>query len=82
MTLLVDLDLKPAEHIIYEGVISNIPLGQLQSGEARELEMPLCFLSQGQFEIRAEVRILGAARSERPIGGGLLRAVVREMHSR
>jgi len=78
LTLLVDIHLHPAEHIIYEGVLTNIPLGHLDSGESRELEMAVGFLSQGRFEIRAEVRLLGAPRSERIAGVGQLRALVRE----
>jgi hypothetical protein len=78
LTLLVDLDIDPADQAIYEGVLSNIPLGYLEAGESRELEMTVGFLSQGRFEIRAEVRILGALRSERRAGVGQLKAVVRE----
>jgi len=76
--LLVDLEINPAEHVIYEGVLSNIPLGHLEAGETRELEMAVSFLSQGRFEIRAEVRVLGASRSERGAGVGHLKAVVCE----
>jgi hypothetical protein len=78
LVLLVDLNMDPADHIIYEGVLSNIPLGRMESEGTREVEIPLCFLSQGRFEICAEVQILGAPRSERKAGVGQLRAVVRE----
>jgi len=40
--------------------------------------MAVGFLSHGRFEIRAEVRLLGAPRSERIAGVGQLRALVRE----
>jgi hypothetical protein len=76
--LLVNLDVDPADHIIYEGILSNIPLGRIESGETGEVETAVCFLSQGRFEICAEVHILGAPRSERKAGVGQLRAVVRE----
>ena len=78
LTLLVDLDIDPADHVIYEGVLSNIPLGHLEAGESQKLEMAAAFLSQGRFQIRAEVRILGALHSERRAGVGQLKAVVRE----
>jgi hypothetical protein len=68
--------MNPAEHIIYEGIISSIPLGHLKAGEIRELETAVAFLSHGRFEMRAEVRILGAPRSERKAGIGQLKAVV------
>lgn len=78
MTLLVDLNIDPADHIIYEGVLSSQPLGTLEAGDSHVLEMALTFLSQGRFEIHAGVRTLGAPRNARRTGEGLLTAVVRE----
>lgn len=75
---MIDLDIDPADQVIYEGVLTNIPLGHLEPGESREVETAVCFLSLGRFEIRADVRILGASRSQREAGIGQLRAVVRK----
>lgn len=78
MTIVIDLDIDPAEHVIYEGVLSGIPLGHLDPGESRTLETAVIFLSQGRFEVRAEARILGAPRGERSAGVGQLKADVRK----
>lgn len=76
--LTINLKVDPADHIIYDGVLSNIPLGRIESGETGDVETAVCFLSQGRFEIFAEVHILGASRSERKAGRGQLKAIVRE----
>jgi len=72
------MEINPADHVIYEGVLSSIPVGHLEAGDTRELEMALAFLSHGRFDIRAEVRILGAPRSDQKAGVGQLRAEVIE----
>jgi hypothetical protein len=66
------------EHVIYNGVLSGIPLGHLEPGESQVLETAVAFLSQGRFEVRAEARILGAPRGERMAGVGVFRADVRD----
>lgn len=55
----LDLEVSPAEYLVYEGVFTDLPVGGLQSGEARELSVSLCFLSCGQFEISGQVRGVG-----------------------
>jgi hypothetical protein len=79
LVLTVDLNLEPAEHVIFEGIISNIPIGRLQSGESDEVETALCFLAYGRFEISAQAWVLGATQTDTYRGGnGHLTAVVRE----
>jgi hypothetical protein len=70
--------MEPSEHIIYEGVLSDLPIGRLESGESREVETPLCFLSYGRFEVLAEIRILGGLRIGSGAGIGQLIAIVQE----
>jgi hypothetical protein len=55
---------EPEKHVIYQGVLQGIPLGEVQNGETRELEMPICFVSCGRFELRAQVETLNAPRGE------------------
>lgn len=55
---------EPEKHVIYQGVLQGIPLGEVQSGETRQLEMAICFVSGGRFELRAQVEILNAPRGE------------------
>lgn len=54
MTLTVNILLDPAQHILYEGVLSDIPIGHLEVGESHEFELPVAFVSCGAFEIAAE----------------------------
>ena len=76
--LIVDLDMTPSEHVLFEGVLSNIPLGRLEPGASRFLETAVGFLSHGRFNIRAEVRILGAPRGRQEAGMSEITAVVHE----
>lgn len=78
VVLIVDLDMTPPEHVIFEGVLSNIPLGRLEPGDSRFVETAVGFLSHGRFDIRAEVRILGAPRGARKAGSSRITAVVHE----
>ena len=55
---------EPEKHVIYQGVLQGIPLGEVCSGETRESEIAICFVSCGRFELRAQVEILSAPRGE------------------
>jgi hypothetical protein len=73
------LTVEPAEHTVFEGVLTDIPLGRLDVGESREVETIVCFLSSGRFEIGADVRRLGTAEGgDRTVGVGQLKAIVQE----
>ncbi|ETW85889.1 hypothetical protein HETIRDRAFT_42700 [Heterobasidion irregulare TC 32-1] len=78
LVLTVDVLADPSDHVIQEGVMLDIPLGNLDSGESREIETALCFVSCGRFEITAEVRVMGLSRDEGKVGTGLLTAIVRD----
>lgn len=78
LVLTVDLNLEPVEHVIFEGIASDIPIGRLQSGESGEVEMALCFLAYGRFEISARACILGAMHPDNRVGNGQLTAIVKE----
>jgi len=79
LVFIVDLDMTPPEHVLFEGVLSNIPLGRLEPGTSQFVETGVGFLCHGCFNIRAEVRILGAPRSGRKAGMSEITAVVREV---
>jgi hypothetical protein len=73
-----NLQMEPLEHIIFEGILTDIPLGRLESGACVELEVPVCFLCFGRFEIKTEVRTPGVSRSDHSAGTGGLVAVVED----
>ncbi|KAF8894639.1 TRAPP II complex [Infundibulicybe gibba] len=68
----------PPEHVIHEGVLSDLSVGRLGSGESRTLETALCFLANGRIELGAVVRARG---SDPPVniraGAGCLTAIMR-----
>ncbi|KAJ6502507.1 TRAPP II complex [Mycena sanguinolenta] len=70
----VDFDCQSSPHVIFEGLLRDVPIARLESGESREIETGLCFLAYGRFEISAEARIVGSTESK---GLGRLTAMVR-----
>lgn len=72
----MDVTMEPFEHAVHEGVLTDIPVGELKSGETRELEMAVCFLAYGRYEISAEVRAFQPSRLESRAGVGQLIAIV------
>lgn len=76
---MMNLSLSPSEHVLYEGVLSDIPVGRLDSGKEGEIEMGICFVSEGRFDIHAEVRLVGCdAEEDAKAGEGDLRVFVRD----
>lgn len=73
----LDIALEPAQHIVFEGVSSNIPLTKLAEGESYEVEVPITFVSLGHFDLSAQVRRLGHAVGV--VGRGQLSAIVQEL---
>lgn len=74
--LVANLSLEPAQHIIYQGVLADIPLGRLTPGESSETELPIAFLARGRFDILSDIRALNTADAPGSMGRGDLRAVV------
>lgn len=65
LAMTLDLIFDPAEQVLWEGVLSNMAIGKLKPDETKTVEVPLCFLCTGRFEIGAEVRIMGAMKDSR-----------------
>ncbi|KAG6900876.1 hypothetical protein C0993_009994 [Termitomyces sp. T159_Od127] len=75
---IMDMDLEPSDHVVFEGVLSELAVGRLESGETREIDTAICFLSKGRFEISAEVRSYEIPWSDTSRAGiGHLIAIVR-----
>ncbi|KAK7467129.1 hypothetical protein VKT23_004188 [Stygiomarasmius scandens] len=71
----VDIGIDPAEYVIYDGVLNDIPIGRLESNESRETEIALCFLSYGRFELVASARCIASSNMQGQ-GIGRLSALV------
>lgn len=65
LAMTLDLIFDPAEQVLWEGVLSNMAIGKLKPDETKTVEVPLCFLCTGRFEIGAEVRMMGAMKDSR-----------------
>lgn len=65
--------MEPPEHALYEGVLSDIPIGRLDIGTSQEVEIPVTFVACGRFELSAEV-VIPEIRSR--VGQARLKAVV------
>ncbi|TFK76416.1 hypothetical protein BDN72DRAFT_808930 [Pluteus cervinus] len=59
----LDLAIEPADHIVYEGVLSGLPIGRLEPGSSWSSTIAMCFLARGRFEVFAEVKSLTGLRS-------------------
>jgi len=76
--LTMDLTVNPAEHVVHDGMLSNVIVGRLEGGQTRSFEIPLCFLSLGQFEVTATAqRVVTNSLEERQLGSAILQVVVK-----
>ncbi len=74
--MIVTLSATPLEHFHVEGNLTDISLGRVEGRHTKTIEIPICFVAEGQFEFVAEVRALG----ELPRAGeGELKVIVREL---
>ncbi|KAH7103873.1 TRAPP II complex [Auriculariales sp. MPI-PUGE-AT-0066] len=58
LVLALSLALTPVDYVLVEGVLTDIPVGRVQSGETTTLDMGMCFVAAGSFDIAAEARSL------------------------
>jgi trafficking protein particle complex subunit 9 len=59
----LDVDVEPREHVIFDGVLYDMPIGRLHAKESREVEVAVCFLCHGRFEVFASARVPDIASS-------------------
>ena len=74
----VDLEVEPVDHIVHEGTLTDLAIGRLDEGESREVEVALCFIAYGYFEIFSQARAFDASRMDTRAGVGRLTAIVRD----
>lgn len=78
LILTTNLFCEPLKHVIFQGVLLDIPIGRLDSQESRDIEIPVCFVSCGRFDIRAEVQVFDASQGDRAAGAGRLVVIIRD----
>ncbi|KXN89239.1 hypothetical protein AN958_05993 [Leucoagaricus sp. SymC.cos] len=59
LPLSLTLEFGPSDCLVYEGTLSDIPVGRLDAGASREITIPICFLTDGQYEFVTQVRPVG-----------------------
>ncbi|KAI0093921.1 TRAPP II complex [Irpex rosettiformis] len=62
-TLVLDMSISPSEHVLYEGVLSGIPIGRIEGRSSRKYEIPLTFVACGRFDVTATAYIPGQKNS-------------------
>ncbi|KAH9951944.1 TRAPP II complex [Amylocystis lapponica] len=72
----LNLSLHPSRHMIHQGILTDIPIGRLESGASHEVETPVSFVSCGRFDFRADVHAHGLPGDSSHVGRGQLRALV------
>lgn len=68
--------MSPSQHVIYQGALTDIPVGRLQTGATQEVELPMTFVSCGDFELHADVHAYNPSKDAIHVGQGCLRAFV------
>jgi len=76
LILTLNLTLDPSQHVIAQGVLKEIPLGRVRSGEASEVHTPVAFVSCGKFELAADVYASWEPAGLQHVGQGRLNATV------
>ncbi|KZV90255.1 hypothetical protein EXIGLDRAFT_649508, partial [Exidia glandulosa HHB12029] len=61
--LALSLALSPADYVLSDGILSDIPLGRIESGATGSIDVGLCFVSSGNFDVVAEARRISGPQS-------------------
>ncbi len=68
----------PAEYVIFEGVLSGVPVGRIEGGMSKDLYMDLCFIAECHFRLTAQAHLLGPSAKGSLVGNSELKVVVRD----
>lgn len=78
LAMILNVSTSPEELVLSQGSLTDIALGRVGSGQSQVVEVSLCFLSLGYFEIAVEARQLDITGEKRQTGVARLRAIVKE----
>lgn len=70
--------MEPLQHVLYEGVLSDISMGRLGSGESFEFDTPVIFISRGRYEISGAIIDPTHTGNRNRLGKGILKATVHQ----
>ncbi|KAJ8462585.1 hypothetical protein ONZ45_g17885 [Pleurotus djamor] len=75
-TFVLDIDMVPMQHVIFQGILSSVPVGEVKSGETGQVMIPICFLCHGRFDMRVQGRLIEGDVIERAICSRTLVAIL------
>jgi trafficking protein particle complex subunit 9 len=82
LVLTADITVDPADHVLQEGVLSDVPIGRLETGGVHEFETPLCFVACGRFSVQVDARAVDGTARDAKVGSATLKVVVSEDNPR
>lgn len=68
----LNITITPGEYVLFDGMMSNVPVGRMESGATRHMDFGICFVTEGLFDVRATVAIVtqrGSTTSRTGEGG-------------
>lgn len=74
----LSITIEPSEHVLYDGVLSGIPVGRLHSSEQSVIEVGMSFIAEGQFTVQAQAFTMVENGLRTSAGIGETTVVVRE----
>ena len=78
LALTLDLNVEPSEYILFDGSLTDVPLGRLAPGSHAKAELAVCFMACGRFILEGSVRLMGAPPDEARVGLGTLQVLVED----
>ncbi|KAI5122948.1 hypothetical protein M0805_006829 [Coniferiporia weirii] len=76
--LSLTISIEPAECVVYNGVLKNIPLGRLADGGSVDHQFVVIFVAQGQFTISAQAQSVTVGQGTDVCGTGRLVVIAQD----
>ncbi|TDL27497.1 hypothetical protein BD410DRAFT_762504 [Rickenella mellea] len=77
IAMTLSLGLTPSEHVIYNGDISNIPVGRLDGGSSKDIVTVLCFTAEGRYDITSQAWMSDGTLDRTWVGEGVVQVIAR-----
>ncbi|KLO10669.1 Trs120-domain-containing protein [Schizopora paradoxa] len=70
LALRLSLEAEPSDYVLHEGVLNNVPFGNIDPGSSKTVIVPLVFLAEGHFNLMAQARVIGTEKQSERLHGG------------
>lgn len=64
------MEAEPSDYVLHEGVLNNVPFGNIDAGSSKTVVVPLVFLAEGHFNLMAQARVIGTEKQSERLHGG------------